>query len=32
MGQALAEECIALNVDVLLGPGVNMKRFSAVWT
>ncbi|MEI6289918.1 MAG: glycoside hydrolase family 3 protein, partial [Chloroflexota bacterium] len=26
MGQALAEECIALNVDVLLGPGVNMKR------
>lgn len=26
MGQALAEECIALGVDVLLGPGVNMKR------
>jgi beta-glucosidase len=26
MGQALAEEAIALNVDVLLGPGVNMKR------
>lgn len=26
MGQALAEECIALNVDVLLGPGANMKR------
>jgi len=26
MGEALAEECIALNVDVLLGPGVNMKR------
>jgi beta-glucosidase len=26
MGQALAEECIALNVDVLLGPGTNMKR------
>ncbi|PWH13093.1 MAG: glycosyl hydrolase [Anaerolineae bacterium] len=26
MGQALGEECIALNVDVLLGPGVNMKR------
>ena len=26
MGLALAEECIALNVDVLLGPGVNMKR------
>ncbi len=26
MGIALAEECIALNVDVLLGPGVNMKR------
>src|SRR5512136_3051463 len=25
MGEALAEECIALNVDVLLGPGVNMK-------
>lgn len=26
MGQALGEECLALNVDVLLGPGVNMKR------
>jgi len=26
MGQALAEECIALHVDVILGPGVNMKR------
>jgi beta-glucosidase len=26
MGEALADECIALNVDVLLGPGVNMKR------
>jgi beta-glucosidase len=26
LGEALAEECIALNVDVLLGPGVNMKR------
>jgi len=26
MGIALAEECMALNVDVLLGPGVNMKR------
>lgn len=26
MGHALAEECIALNVDVLLGPGANMKR------
>jgi len=26
MGQALAEECIALKVDVILGPGVNMKR------
>jgi beta-glucosidase len=26
MGQALAEECIALNVDVILGPGANMKR------
>ena len=26
MGKALAEEAIALNVDVLLGPGVNMKR------
>lgn len=25
-GEALAEECIALNVDVVLGPGVNMKR------
>jgi beta-glucosidase len=26
LGQALAEECIALKVDVILGPGVNMKR------
>ena len=26
MGQALGEEAIALNVDVLLGPGNNMKR------
>ncbi len=26
MAQALAEECIALNVDVVLGPGANMKR------
>ena len=26
LGEALAEECVALNVDVLLGPGVNMKR------
>ncbi len=26
MGQALAEECIGLKVDVVLGPGVNMKR------
>jgi beta-glucosidase len=26
IGEALAEECIALNVDVLLGPGANMKR------
>jgi beta-glucosidase len=26
MGEALAEEAIALGVDVLLGPGVNMKR------
>lgn len=26
MGEALAKECIALNVDVLLGPGVNIKR------
>jgi beta-glucosidase len=26
MGEALGEECIALNVDVLLGPGTNMKR------
>src|SRR5665648_484034 len=26
MGQALANECIALNVDVVLGPGTNMKR------
>jgi beta-glucosidase len=26
LGEALAEECIALEVDVLLGPGANMKR------
>jgi beta-glucosidase len=26
MGQALAEECNALKVDVVLGPGTNMKR------
>ena len=26
LGEAIAEECIALNVDVILGPGVNMKR------
>ena len=26
MGEALAEEAIVLNVDVVLGPGVNMKR------
>lgn len=26
MGRALAEEAIALGVDVILGPGVNMKR------
>lgn len=26
MGQALAEESIALEVDILLGPGLNIKR------
>lgn len=26
MGQALGEECVALDVDVVLGPGANMKR------
>ncbi len=26
VGRTLGEECIALNVDVLLGPGNNMKR------
>ena len=26
MGEALAEECIAQKVDVILGPAVNMKR------
>jgi beta-glucosidase len=26
VGQAIAEECIALKVDVILGPGTNMKR------
>nr|AHI85741.1 beta-glucosidase [uncultured bacterium] len=25
-GRALADECIAIGVDVLLGPGINMKR------
>lgn len=29
LGQALADECIALNVNVLLGPGNNMKRTPA---
>jgi beta-glucosidase len=26
VGEAIAEECIALEVDVILGPGANMKR------
>jgi beta-glucosidase len=26
LGEAIAEECIALKVDVVLGPGANMKR------
>lgn len=26
LGQAIAEECIALGVDIILGPGNNMKR------
>ncbi|HEY88167.1 MAG TPA: glycosyl hydrolase [Thermoflexia bacterium] len=26
LGHALAEECLALDVDILLGPGNNMKR------
>ena len=26
VGQAIAEECLALKVDVVLGPGANMKR------
>lgn len=26
VGKALAEECIAMQVDLILGPGVNMKR------
>ncbi len=26
MGQAIGEECVALKVDVVLGPGANMKR------
>ena len=26
LGEAIAEECIALKVDVILGPGVNIKR------
>jgi beta-glucosidase len=26
MGQALGQECVAQGVDIVLGPGVNMKR------
>jgi beta-glucosidase len=26
LGESIAEECIALEVDIVLGPGVNMKR------
>jgi len=26
VGEAIADECIALKVDVILGPGANMKR------
>ncbi|MEO8956224.1 MAG: glycoside hydrolase family 3 C-terminal domain-containing protein [Ktedonobacteraceae bacterium] len=26
VGQAIAEECLALDVQVLLGPGINIKR------
>jgi beta-glucosidase len=26
IGQALGEECLAQNVDIVLGPGTNMKR------
>jgi beta-glucosidase len=26
VGQALGEECLAQGVDILLGPGINMKR------
>jgi beta-glucosidase len=26
VGEAIAKECLALGVDVILGPGVNMKR------
>jgi beta-glucosidase len=26
LGQALGKECISMGVDILLGPGVNMKR------
>lgn len=26
IGKALSEECIAADVDILLGPGVNLKR------
>ena len=28
LGETLAEECLALNVDVLLGPGANYETFS----
>ena len=27
MGQAMAEDCIEHNVDMLLGPGINIKRY-----
>jgi beta-glucosidase len=31
MGQALTDECIALGVDVLLGPGNNYEAHSLMW-
>ncbi len=32
LGVALAEECIALDTDILLGPGINMKRSPPLWS
>jgi len=31
VGKAIGEECQAENVQILLGPGVNIKRISPLW-